>query len=593
MFVEMAIGSPSKRGALVPIEDLWDIVYEQGKEQAVYRSVYMYDEDAVKSVQVSGSVKNFLGTRYIDVVPIDIDKGQNSDEFTLQQTQLIMDYLHKELNLKKGNYAIYFSGTGYHIDISAECFGFEPSENLPYIVKATMLNLIADIKTDPAVYTRTALIRVAHSLNIKSELYKIPITLEELYTDYTNIVSLAQDRRLDFGVEELWGEQELDKHIVKEVPRVRSMQKVNEPSNVVNCVQTMYNRGPQQGSRNHALLRMASHFRRNGIPSDATKASLLHWNNNQLNPQIVIDKVESTYNYGYKYGCNDELLASLCNPKCVYYKNKDYLVDIKTSGDLQQELETRLESDFTGKMIPLAQMFGLDDKDCNVYPGELVTIFGPTGANKTALAQNIALGYDFANDEINREWQIPTLFLSLELSGWYMHRRNQQIVSDMSKDDVTANYKFVGDTYNPYLEHLNIQTVAPTPDMIQKTIRDLQPNLVVVDYIDLVEVPRGITGEYEQVRYISHFLSNLAVNLDIIIIQISQVAREYSRNQILDIYAGKGSGAIENASRKVIGINGKQDSSDKTVSMFKNSDGDLFDVELMWTPSFRLKRRSL
>ena len=62
-------------------------------------------------------------------------------------------------------------------------------------------------------------------------------------------------------------------------------------------------------------------------------------------------------------------------------------------------------------------------------------------------------------------------------------------------------------------------------------------------------------------------------------------------NETADIYAGKGSGAIENASRKVIGINGKQDSTDKTVSLFKNSDGDLFDVELMWTPSFRLKRR--
>lgn len=592
MFVEMAIGSPSKRGALVPIEDMWDVVYEQGKEQAVYRSVYMYDEDAVKFVRANGSVKNYLGARYIDNVPIDIDKGSNTDEYTLQQAQYILDYLHKEYHLKTGNYAIYFSGTGYHIDISAECIGFKPSENLPYIVKATMVNLMNDIKIDPAVYTRTALIRVAHSLNIKSGLYKIPLSLEELYTNYTNIVKLAQSRRLDHGVEELWGEQSLSDKIVNEVPVVRSMQKVNEPSNVVNCVQSLYNKGPQQGNRNHALLRMASHFRRNGIPSDATKASLLHWNNNQLNPQIVIDKVESTYNYGYKYGCNDELLASLCNPKCVYYKNKDYLVDIKTSGDLQAELETRLESDFTGKMLPLAEMFGLHNKDCNIYPGELVTIFGPTGANKTALAQNIALGYDFANDEIRREWQIPTLFLSLELSGWYMHRRNQQIVAGMSKDDVTANYKYVGDTYNKYLEHLNLQTVAPTPDMIQKTIRDLQPNLVVVDYIDLVEVPRGVTGEYEQVRYISHFLSNLAVNLDIIIIQISQVAREYSRNQILDIYAGKGSGAIENASRKVIGINGKQDSTDKKVSVFKNSDGDLFDVDLMWTPSFRLKRKA-
>ena len=573
MFVEMAIGSPSKRGALVPIDDMWDIVYEQGKEQA------------------NGTVKNFLGMRYIDNVPIDIDRAQNTDDYTLQHTQFIIDYLLKELNIKEGNYAIYFSGTGYHIDVSAECFGFKPSENLPYTVKATMMNMLNEIKTDPAVYTRTALIRVAHSLNVKSGLFKIPLTLDELYTNHTNIVKLAQDRRLEHGVSELWGEGHLEEQIINDVPVVRSMQKVNEPSNVVNCVQSLYNKGPMQGTRNHALLRMASHFRRNGIPSDATKASLLHWNNNQLNPQIVIDKVESTYNYGYKYGCNDELLASLCNPKCVYYKNKDYLVDIKTSGDLQQELETRLESDFTGKMIPLAEMFGLHNKDCNIYPGELVTIFGPTGANKTALAQNICLGYDFANDEIRREWQIPTLFLSLELSGWYMHRRNQQIVAGMSKDDVTANYKYVGDTYNKYLEHLNLQTVAPTPDMIQKTIRDLQPNLVVVDYIDLVEVPRGVTGEYEQVRYISHFLSNLAVNLDIIIIQISQVAREYSRNQILDIYAGKGSGAIENASRKVIGINGKQDSKDKTVSLFKNSDGDLFDVELEWTPSFRLRRR--
>ena len=99
MFVEMAIGSPSKRGALVPIDDMWDIVYEQGKEQAVYRSVYMYDEDAVKHIKANGTVKNFLGMRYIDNVPIDIDRAQNTDDYTLQHTQFIIDYLFKELNI--------------------------------------------------------------------------------------------------------------------------------------------------------------------------------------------------------------------------------------------------------------------------------------------------------------------------------------------------------------------------------------------------------------------------------------------------------------------------------------------------------------
>lgn len=591
MFVELAIGSPSKRGALVPYDDIWDIVYEQGNEQAIYSSVYQYDEEALAFIKSNGSVKNFLGIRYIDTIPIDIDKGQNSDEFTLKEAQLILMFLNKELDLKKGNYAIYYSGTGYHIDLSAENFGFKPSPELPFIVKATMMELLKGFRPDPSVYTRTSIIRLPHSLNIKSQLYKIPLTDDELFGDVDSIMEQASSRRLDFVQDELWGDLSLEDYKIESVPTVRSMQKINEPSNVVPCIQTLYNRGPTQGSRNHTLLRMASHFRRNGIPSDATKASLLHWNDNQLNPQIVIDKVESTYNYGYKYGCQDKLLKEVCSPKCIYYKNKDYLIDIKTSGDLQKELEYRLESDFTGKMINLSERFGLDDKDCNIYPGELVTIFGPTGANKTALAQNIVLGYDFANDEINREWQIPTLYLSLELSGWYMHRRNQQIVSGMSKDDVTANFKYVGEEYNKYLDHINIQTIAPTPDMIQKVIRDLQPNLVVVDYIDLIEPPKGIRGEYEQVRYVSHYLSNLAVNLDIIIIQISQVSREYSRNQILDIYAGKGSGAIENASRKVIGINGKQDCVEKTVSLFKNSDGDLFEIELEWTPSFRLPRR--
>ena len=81
----------------------------------------------------------------------------------------------------------------------------------------------------------------------------------------------------------------------------------------------------------------------------------------------------------------------------------------------------------------------------------------------------------------------------------------------------------------------------------------------------------------------------MAVNNDIIIIQLSQVSREYSRSQVMDLYAGKGSGAIENASRKVIGINGNAKSKLRDVQVFKNSDGDLFKSQLEWTPSFRLR----
>lgn len=587
MFVEIAIGSPSKRGTLIPLDELWDVVYEYGKNQAIYRSVYLYDEEAVTFTKKSGTLKNFLGTRYIDEVPIDIDKGQNTDEYTLQKAQALVFYLTDELSLKEGNFQCYFSGTGYHIVLSNECFGFEESPDLPFIVKQSMTDAFEHI--DPSVYIRTALIRLPHTLNIKSELFKVPLTKEELMSgNIEAIIKLASSRRLDFGIADLWGEETLSHLIKKDVPKVREMKNVLEPRNIVPCMQTLYKRGPVDGSRNNTILRLAGHFRRNGITSEATKAALLHWNDGQLNPQIIIDKVESTYNYGYKYGCEDEILVPVCEPRCVYYKNKDYNIDVKNRTELQKDLSERLETDYSGRMIDLARMFGFEDKDCAIYPGELVTIFGPTGSNKTTLAQNIILGYDFKEDIIRKEWQQPTLFLSLELSGWYMHRRNLQIVSGMDKEQVTRNHQYVGTTFGESLEHVNIQTKAATVETIQKQIKNLQPNVVVIDYIDLLETPKQLRGEYEQIRYISHFLSNLAVNSDIIIIQISQVSREYSRNEILDIYAGKGSGAIENASRKVIGINGKQNEADKTVSLFKNSDGDLFDVDLEWKPSFRL-----
>ena len=72
-----------------------------------------------------------------------------------------------------------------------------------------------------------------------------------------------------------------------------------------------------------------------------------------------------------------------------------------------------MTTDFQGKTINLSNMLGLPRHiDATIYPGELVTIFGPTGSNKTTLAQNLALGVDFVNDRIVKEWQIPTLFIS-------------------------------------------------------------------------------------------------------------------------------------------------------------------------------------
>ena len=583
-YIEIAQGSPRNRGSLILKKDLVKYI---NPEEPLFRSIYLYDEEAVKYARNHGGLKNYFGKRAIDNIILDVDKSNNTDEFTRNKAINIVNELFAA-GLDEYSVQCFFSGSGYHICIPNGAFEFVPSNNIQYQVKDTILKLFP--KVDISIFMRTGIYRVAHTINKKTDLYKVPITIEELTNEEINIHDLAKEPRFDYPYSERVTNGELSNTVVTSSVKVNEMRKVTEPTDIVPCVQKMLNIGPQEGNRNQTLMRIASHCARHGIPSQYAKAMILHWNSNSLNENEVIEKIEYTYNRGYKYGCNDTIMADHCQTRCIYFKKKDYLVDVKNSEDLQKDLEFRLETDFSGKTIDVAGMLGLPNIDCEIYPGELVTVFGPTGSGKTTFAQNLVLGVDFDNDCIIQESQIPCLYLSLELSAWYMHRRNIQIVSGLSKEQVNDRYKTLFRTYKERLSHLVIQTVAPNLDQIQTKIRELQPAVVVVDYIDLISTNSKYMGEYEQVRQVSHYLSNLAVNMDIIIIQISQVSRQYSRNEALDLYAGKGSGAIENASRKVIGLNGQAKETKKSVHMYKNTDGELFDAELEWQPSFRLRR---
>lgn len=583
--IEIAKGTPRNRGVLVSRDEL----SQHMSNEPLYRSMYTYSEDALEFAKDNNnSLRGYYGNRHIDNILVDVDKEQNTDEFTLNKCREILFHLTEDMDLGQNNFRIFFSGSGYHISIPNSVFNFKPGENLPFHVKETMLKLLPGI--DPMVYIRTGIYRVAHTINKKTELYKIPLTYNEAMTlTYKAVHELAKTPRFDFQYVPIDGDGELEGEIVEEVQRVRKLGQVFEPNKIATCIQTMYKRGAQEGNRHTTLLRIVSHFRRHGVPSTAAKAALLEWNNGSLNEQEVLTQVEYSYNKGYQYGCEDILMSKDCNPKCIYYRRKDYLMEVKSSADMQKELEERLTTDFTGRSYPLTKALGLKE-DCVFYPGDLITIFGPTGSSKTTLAHLIALGYDFSNDIIDENLQIPTLYLSLELSSWYMHRRSLQILSDQSKAEVETNFNDLYVLYKEKMQHINVLTKAPSLEQIQTKITELQPSMVIVDYIDLVETPPSVKGEYEQIKYISHGLSSMAVNNDVIIVQVSQVSRDYSRNEVLDLYAGKGSGAIENASRKVIGLNGQANSNHKQVRLFKNTDGELFETNLEWSPSFRLRR---
>ena len=583
MYVEIAKGTPGNRGYLINKNDLGNFI----NKKPLYRSVYLYDDEALKYVEDNETLKNYFGVRYIDKIPIDIDKSGNSDEKTLDVLRGVILEL-EDADITENSFQCFFSGSGYHIDLAGKLFNFKSGVDLPYIVKQTLKSLIPDL--DSSIYMRTGIYRVQHTINQKTNLYKIPLYRDEVMNlDAADILKLAKVNRKDYNYLGLQGDGELEHTVKEEVPDVQVFNKISEPNKIVPCVQSMLNQGAKQGNRHITALRIVSHFKRHGIPSHYAKVMMLHWNNKSMPEKEIMEMVENVYNRNYKYGCQDSVMVEHCKTQCIFFNKKDYMIDVKSSNDMQSELHERLNTDFSGKTIDLGRALGIE-KESVIYPGELVTIFGPTGSNKTTFAQNLALGVDFVNDRIVKDWQIPTLFLSLELSSWYMHRRHLQIVSGVSKKEANDNYAELYKKHEDEMSHLMVQTVSPTLDKIGEKVRELEPSLVIVDYIDLVDTPHNIRGEYEKIKYISHGLSSMAVNNDMIVIQVSQVSREYSRNEVLDLYAGKGSGAIENASRKVIGLNGQSNSATRAVKLFKNTDGELFDTEVEWTPSFRLRR---
>ena len=104
-YIEIAKETPRKRGVLIPQNEL---VNHLG-DVPVYRSMYLYDSKAVDFADANNnSLRNYYGARAIDNILIDIDREQNTDDFTLRKCQGICYQLTSEFDLQS-ILSVYFS----------------------------------------------------------------------------------------------------------------------------------------------------------------------------------------------------------------------------------------------------------------------------------------------------------------------------------------------------------------------------------------------------------------------------------------------------------------------------------------------------
>ena len=114
---------------------------------------------------------------------------------------------------------------------------------------------------------------------------------------------------------------------------------------------------------------------------------------------------------------------------------------------------------------------------------------------------------------------------------------------------------------------------------------------MIIDYYEQVEHQSFGRSDSMAIAEITKALSAMAVKYQIPIIGISQINRESAKDGNVGVHSGFGSGSIEKTARKLISIEGKQDSPYRKISLVKANNAPTWSgVVIQRLDSWRFKR---
>lgn len=565
-YIEVAVGTCSNRGLIIKESELKQYVAKASAlGQSLYRSYYTFDENILDHMKIYKTVRSYKGTFWLDKIIIDVDRGKSSDQLVLLRTRDFIQRLEDDWKVGRESQRIWYSGTGYHVTFP-DIFGFKPSSYLPDEVEATLGHFFPEMDTKPLM--KTGLIRVGYSINTKSNLFKIPLSYDEVMTlsceDVMELAKVNTIRRISKYEEE--GDIPSYSNLIMQAKVQRSEEtERTEPTRIITCSQKIFHEGASEGNRHVNLVRLVSVWRLQGIPFEGVQALANHWNNNSLSQYELDKQVKYIWDRGYTMGCKDETLAKYCDTKCIHWKNKDYTVEISSSEDMEKRFAQFMKTDFSKSSFALNEFYPKLVNPYVVYPGEAVFVIGDTGVGKSTLIQNWCVDLKKFN----------ILYLALENGEFMTYRRFIQIAHKMTKTEVFGHYMENENSLSKAIDHIHVITTSPNMESIRKVVAAGKYHLVVVDVID------GITttakGETEKITEIVNGFKSIANQFNNIMLGIHHISRnaaqdERGHQKELTIHSAKSASALEQKADKVIGIEGQREGTLRIISSLKARD---------------------
>ena len=559
-YVEIAVGNVTNRNIICKEGEVLNFLKPN---EELYVSYFSYDKEILEHMKINKTVKMFKGKQYLRNIIFDIDKGKLTEKVMLESVQyFILETLMNEWELGKEHIQPFFSGRGFHIHTS-DFFGFKDGIKLSDTLTATLPERfsLAD-----SIYNNNRLIRVNGSYNYKSQLYKIPLTIDEI-----NNLSIKQIKEMatEPRIFEFNGLEKIVNQFTNEIGIIKKTQpKINKPikdnsSGVVTCVQKMYNEGPTEGSRHINILRMTSTYRRHGVPREAIYAMLIDWAP-QLEPQEVYNIVDNVFNNRYEYGCNDFVMKKYCSSKCIYFKGKNYTNDFISLNKVLKNM--KLNQNNKTVTLNIQDLYPSATSPWTLRGGDFVLLYGYTGNGKTSILLNLAY-----KSNLNVKWW--TLENTIELNA----RRLIQSIYNLNPNEATNMIN----TYSSDLvrEGFELTSTAPSIESIQTMVAQNKPDMLVIDTLEDIDVPYKVGNDKDDV--IAHGLKNIAQQYNIIIIGVRHMSQESSRNPWeMNVYSGKGATSLAQKADKVMALLGEPKERRKILKSLKSRDEENFILPL-------------
>ena len=349
------------RNNVIPVRKVPELL-QRFKRFECYTTLFRYSKEILEHMKKNvrngkASVAGYPGKVWAPFFVMDVDSESLKE--ALEVSRQIAGYFLSYWGLSQENLLVYFSGSaGFHVLIDTRAFGkIEPSENLHLVFSEMRKEIAGQAKVkkrdavDCTIKDKVRLFRVVNTINAKSGLYKVRLSLQELFKcsleDIKDKAKKSQpvyftDTAGLMSTENEVGENDQAKEVFQYVLRGiknrklkpvvvdDSLENTEDPSKVLcKARERIWNNHVTKGYRNNAAVRLIAQFRLSGFSKERAVKLIFLWNKKSeigLPTEELLKSVESVYSSSipYTYGCNDEIVKKFCpfkdRDRCKNYR---------------------------------------------------------------------------------------------------------------------------------------------------------------------------------------------------------------------------------------------------------------------------------